>query len=44
MSVTIADKALFKERVRGWAERLGARVTSVSVRPMFSPPETSTPP
>ena len=34
MSVTITDKADFKERVRNWAEKLGARVTSVSVRPM----------
>ena len=34
MSVTIAEKAEFKERVRTWAEKLGARVTSVSVRPM----------
>src|SRR5438874_11431067 len=34
MSVTITDKAVFKERVRGWAEKLDARVTSISVRPM----------
>jgi len=34
MSVTITDKAEFKERVRTWAEKLGARVTSISVRPM----------
>src|SRR5436309_14014558 len=34
MSGTITDKAEFKERVRGWAEKLGAGVTSVSVRPM----------
>jgi predicted metal-dependent hydrolase len=34
MTVTIADKAEFKARVRGWAEKLGARVTSISVRPM----------
>src|SRR5207244_11429824 len=34
MSVTITDKATFKERVRGWAEKLDARVTSISVRPM----------
>src|SRR5437016_10728258 len=34
MSVTITDKAEFKERVRGWAEKLGARVTSITVRPM----------
>jgi predicted metal-dependent hydrolase len=32
--MTVADKAAFKERVRSWAERLGARVTSISVRPM----------
>src|SRR5207248_8802253 len=34
MSVTITDKAEFKERVRTWAEKLDARVTSISVRPM----------
>jgi len=34
MSVTITDKGEFKERVRGWAKKLGARVTSISVRPM----------
>jgi predicted metal-dependent hydrolase len=34
VSVTTADKTAFKERVRGWAEKLGTRVTSVSVRPM----------
>src|SRR4029079_2420830 len=34
MSVTAADKGEFKERVRGWAEKLDARVTSISVRPM----------
>jgi predicted metal-dependent hydrolase len=34
MSVTITDKATFKERVHGWAEKLDARVTSISVRPM----------
>src|SRR5439155_2659373 len=33
MSV-ITDKAEFKERVRAWAEKLGAQVTSVSVRSM----------
>src|SRR6185436_18953782 len=27
-------KAEFKERVRGWAEKLGAQVTSITVRPM----------
>src|SRR5712671_4515716 len=34
MSVTITDKAEFKERVRRWAEKLDARLTSISVRPM----------
>lgn len=34
MSETSTGKTDFKERVRGWAERLDARVTSVSVRPM----------
>lgn len=34
MIVAITGKAEFKERVRGWAEKLGARVTSISVRPM----------
>src|SRR4029079_3064540 len=34
MSVTAADKGEFKERVRTWAEKLGAHVTSISVRPM----------
>jgi predicted metal-dependent hydrolase len=34
MSVTITDKAKFKERVRAWAERLDARVTTISIRPM----------
>ena len=33
-SATITDKAAFKERVRRWAEKLGARVTSITVRPM----------
>ena len=32
--MTIADKTAFKERVRRWAKKLGARVTSVSVRSM----------
>ena len=32
--MAITDKAEFKQRVRGWAEKLGARVTSISVRPM----------
>lgn len=34
MSVTTIDKAEFKDRVLAWAEKLGARVTSISVRPM----------
>jgi predicted metal-dependent hydrolase len=34
MNVTIADKAEFKNRVQRWARKLGARVTSISVRPM----------
>lgn len=34
MSMTMTDRAEFKERVRGWTEKLDARVTSVSVRPM----------
>src|SRR5437879_10983142 len=34
MSVTITGKAKFKERVGAWAEKLDARVTSISVRPM----------
>jgi predicted metal-dependent hydrolase len=34
MSATITSKASFKERVGGWAERLGAQVVSISVRPM----------
>lgn len=33
MSMAI-DKAGFKRRVDAWAEKLGARVTSISVRPM----------
>ena len=32
--MAIIDKAEFKERVHSWAEKLGARVTSISVRPM----------
>ena len=28
------DKAAFKGRVRAWAQKLGARVTSITVRPM----------
>ena len=34
MGMTISDKAEFKERVRHWAKKLDARVTSISVRPM----------
>jgi hypothetical protein len=34
MSVTITDKSEFKERVRSWAEKLDAQVTSVAVRAM----------
>src|SRR5438094_6616133 len=34
MSAAITSKAQFKARVRGWAEKLGAPVTSVSLRPM----------
>src|SRR5438128_3625034 len=34
MSVTMTDKAEFKERVRCWADKLDAGVTSISVRPM----------
>ena len=34
MSMRITDKAEFKKRVHGWAEKLGARVTAISVRPM----------
>src|SRR5438132_7560132 len=34
MNGAITGKAEFKERVRRWAEKLGARVTSISVRPM----------
>ncbi|HEX6903081.1 MAG TPA: M48 family metallopeptidase [Thermoanaerobaculia bacterium] len=34
MSGTATGKAEFKKRVRGWAEKLGAQVTSISVRPM----------
>jgi predicted metal-dependent hydrolase len=31
---TTTEKSEFKERVRAWAEKLDARVTSISVRPM----------
>jgi predicted metal-dependent hydrolase len=34
MSMAITDKTEFKKRVGGWAKKLGARVTSISVRPM----------
>ncbi len=35
MSTTmVSDKAKFKERVRQWADKLDAHVTSISVRPM----------
>lgn len=34
MSMTITDKVDFKDRVRHWAEKLDARVTSISVRSM----------
>jgi predicted metal-dependent hydrolase len=34
VSQQITDKVAFKERVRGWAEKLGTRVTLVSIRPM----------
>ena len=34
MSEATSQKLAFKQRVRRWAEKLDARVTSVSVRPM----------
>src|SRR4051812_877600 len=34
MSGTSTDKPKFKERVHGWAEKLGVRLTSITVRPM----------
>ena len=34
MSSTVIKKNQFKERVRVWADRLEARVTSITVRPM----------
>ncbi len=34
MSVASPDKMDFKRNVRAWAEKLGARVTAVAVRPM----------
>jgi len=33
---TQSEKQRFKERVRGWADRLEAPVTSITVRPMKS--------
>jgi len=32
--VAVTTRAEFKERVHGWANKLGARVASISVRPM----------
>ena len=34
MTVATTGKTELKERVRDWAEKLGAQVTSISVRPM----------
>lgn len=34
MSMTVTEKAEFKDRVQGWAEKLDARVNAVAVRPM----------
>jgi predicted metal-dependent hydrolase len=34
MIATITGKAEFKKRVSAWAEKLGAHVTSITVRPM----------
>jgi predicted metal-dependent hydrolase len=34
MTATITGKAEFKERVRDWAHKLGARVKSIALRPM----------
>ncbi|HUU41308.1 MAG TPA: M48 family metallopeptidase [Desulfatiglandales bacterium] len=34
MSTTVIKKNQFKQRVQGWADRLEARVTSITVRPM----------
>lgn len=34
MSVRVNGKVEFKKRVRSWAEKLGAEVKSISVRPM----------
>jgi predicted metal-dependent hydrolase len=36
MALTSADKAEFKERVRAWAKKLDARVTSIAIRSMTS--------
>jgi len=34
MSKTVVKKDQFKERVRGWADRLEVRVPSITMRPM----------
>ena len=34
MSATSTDKAVFKQRVQRWADKLDGRVTSIAVRPM----------
>lgn len=34
MTLTVAEIAEFKERVRSWAQKLNARVTAISVRSM----------
>lgn len=34
MNLNVSSKTEFKERVRDWAEKLDARVVSISVRPM----------
>ena len=34
MSTAITDKAIFKQRVQRWADKLDGRVTSITVRPM----------
>jgi predicted metal-dependent hydrolase len=34
MRAIVTDKAEFKDRVRAWAEKLEARVSSITVRPM----------
>ena len=33
-SIAVTSKAVFKERVRNWAQKLDAQVTSISVRSM----------